>query len=84
MDESIAPRRRGWSPWYWLFVVEFVICLWPPFYNRLEPTWLGIPFFYWYQLLCVLIAAVLTAIVYFATDADHTAANAPSASELTP
>lgn len=51
-----------------MFVVEFVICLWPPFYNKLEPTLLGIPFFYWYQLACVLVGAVLTAIVYFATD----------------
>jgi hypothetical protein len=30
--------------------------------------WAGIPFFYWYQLLCVIIGAVLTAIVYFATE----------------
>jgi uncharacterized protein DUF3311 len=70
MDDTHEVRKRGWSPWYWLFVVEFVISLWPPFYNRLEPTWIGIPFFYWYQLLCVVIAAVLTAIVYFATDAE--------------
>ena len=42
--------------------------LWPPFFNRMEPTWLGMPFFYWYQLLWVMIGAVLTAIVYFATE----------------
>jgi hypothetical protein len=33
-----------------------------------EPRWIGIPFFYWYQLLWVIIAAVFTAIVYFATE----------------
>ena len=59
--------KRGWSWWYLLFIVQYVAVLWPPFYNRAEPSWLGIPFFYWYQLLWVLIAAVLTAIVYFAT-----------------
>jgi len=59
-------KRRG-SLWYLLFVVQVVAVLWPPFYNRVEPSWLGIPFFYWYQLLWVLIGAVLTAIVYFAT-----------------
>jgi Protein of unknown function (DUF3311) len=42
--------------------------LWPPFYNRVDPTWGGVPFFYWYQLLWVIIGAVLTAIVYFATE----------------
>jgi Protein of unknown function (DUF3311) len=41
---------------------------WPPLYNRVEPAWIGMPFFYWYQLLWVIIGAVLTAIVYFATE----------------
>ena len=42
--------------------------MWPPFYNRVEPSWIGIPFFYWYQLLWVIVGAMLTAIVYFATE----------------
>jgi hypothetical protein len=63
-----AGHRRGWSHWYWLFVLEFVLALWPPFYNRIEPTWIGLPFFYWYQLLAVVVCAVLTAIVYFAVE----------------
>jgi hypothetical protein len=42
--------------------------LWVPFYNSVEPTWAGVPFFYWYQLLWILIGGVLNAIVYFATD----------------
>jgi hypothetical protein len=28
---------------------------------------MGIPFFYWFQLFWVIVSAVLTAIVYFAT-----------------
>jgi hypothetical protein len=56
-----------WSWWYLLFLVQFVAVLWPPFYNKAEPSWIGIPFFYWYQLLWVLIGAVFTASVYFAT-----------------
>jgi hypothetical protein len=64
-----VPRKRGgWSWWYLLFVVQFVVALWPPFYNKAEPYLAGIPFFYWFQLLWVLICAVLTAVVYFATD----------------
>jgi hypothetical protein len=61
-------KADGWSWWYLLFVVQWVIALWPPFYNKVEPAWIGIPFFYWYQLLWVIIGAVFTAIVYFATD----------------
>jgi hypothetical protein len=57
-----------WSWWYLFFIVQFVVVLWPPFYNSIEPTWLGIPFFYWSQLLWVLISAVFTAVVYVATD----------------
>ena len=51
-----------------LFLIQFIVCLWVPFYNKVDPAWIGIPFFYWYQLLWVIIGAVLTAIVYFATD----------------
>jgi uncharacterized protein DUF3311 len=60
-------KKRRWSWWYLLFVIQFVVILWPPFYNRAEPTFIGIPFFYWFQLLWVLVSAALTAIVYVAT-----------------
>jgi hypothetical protein len=63
-------ERPGWSWWYLLFVIQFVAVLWPPFYNSIEPSWAGIPFYYWYQMLWVIIGAVLTAIVYFATEAE--------------
>jgi hypothetical protein len=60
-------KRAGWNWWYLLFVIQFAIALWVPYYNRLEPAWIGIPFFYWFQLALVIVGAVLTAIVYFAT-----------------
>ena len=66
-----AASRDRWSWWYVLFVVEAVAVLWPPFYNKVQPEWYGIPFFYWYQLLWVAISAMLTAIVYFATDSNR-------------
>jgi hypothetical protein len=61
----------GWSWWYLLFIIQFVVSLWPPFFNRAEPEFIGMPFFYWYQLLWVILGAVLTAIVYFATERRH-------------
>ncbi|MGO8908400.1 MAG: DUF3311 domain-containing protein [Bradyrhizobium sp.] len=65
---DVQKGRSGWSWWYLLFAIQFIVVLWPPFYNRGEPNWMGIPFFYWFQLLLVIVAAVLTAIVYFATE----------------
>ena len=67
MSDVERKAQRGWSWWYLLFIVQFALVLWPPLYNRLDPTLFGIPFYYWYQLACVLIGALLTAIVYFAT-----------------
>jgi Protein of unknown function (DUF3311) len=68
MPDEPKSSRGGWSWWYLLFVVQFVVILWPPFYNRIDPVLAGIPFFYWFQMLWVLVSAVLTAIVYFATN----------------
>lgn len=61
-------NQSAWSWWYLLFVIQYVFVLWPPLFNRAEPSLGGIPFFYWYQLLWVIIGAILTAIVYFATE----------------
>ena len=64
-------KRSLWSWWYLLLLIQIVAVLWPPFYNKLQPTLIGLPFFYWYQLLWVIVGAALTAIVYFATDNQH-------------
>jgi hypothetical protein len=61
-------RDRAWSPWYLLLLIQFVPSLWVPFYNSVEPTFGGMPFFYWFQLALVLVSAGVTAIVYFATE----------------
>jgi hypothetical protein len=61
-------KRAGWSWWYLLLLIQFIAVLWPPFYNVAEPHLIGIPFFYWYQLLWIILGAILTAIVYFATE----------------
>ncbi len=61
-------KRPLWSHWYWLLVVQYVVVLWVPFYNKADPSWIGIPFFYWWQMVLVLFSAGLMAIVYFATE----------------
>jgi hypothetical protein len=57
-----------WSWWYVLLLIPFIGSLWVSSYNAAEPMWIGIPFFYWYQLLWIIIGAVITAVVYFATE----------------
>jgi FtsH-binding integral membrane protein len=66
----VNKNRSGRQPsslWYLLLVAPFIAMFWVSSYNSLEPTWGGVPFFYWYQLLWIPIGAVLTLIVYFAT-----------------
>jgi hypothetical protein len=67
MRKDTNNTRPQWSWWYLLFAVQFAALLWPPFYNKTQPDFLGLPFFYAYQFLWVLIAAVLNAIVYLVT-----------------
>jgi hypothetical protein len=42
----------------------FVALLWVSSYAKVEPTLIGIPFFYWYQMLWVLISSALTMTAY--------------------
>jgi hypothetical protein len=49
-----------------LFALPFIAMLWVSSYNRLTPELFGFPFFYWYQLMWVVISAAIAAIVYIA------------------
>ncbi|HEY1506908.1 MAG TPA: DUF3311 domain-containing protein [Stellaceae bacterium] len=62
-----APQRSR-TGWYLVLLLFCVLALWVPLYNRAEPSFIGLPFFYWFQLLLVLVGAALTAIIYFATE----------------
>jgi hypothetical protein len=57
-------RRVSWTRW--LLLLPFIAVLWVPFYNGVDPVVLDIPLFYWYQLLWVLLCAVVIGIVYIA------------------
>ena len=67
MPEDRA-RREAKKGWYVLLLLQFVLALCVPFYNKVEPALAGVPFFYWYQLLMILVGAILTAVVYFVTE----------------
>ncbi|MGR6972617.1 DUF3311 domain-containing protein [Streptomyces cynarae] len=45
-------------------VAPFVAMLWVGSYAKTDPAFIGIPFFYWYQMLWVLISTALTMLAY--------------------
>jgi hypothetical protein len=57
-------KRRTW---YWLLLIPFIATLWPPFYAKAQPAIGGFPFFYWYQLLWVVLAALVVWVVLVMT-----------------
>jgi uncharacterized protein DUF3311 len=54
-------------------VIPFVALLWVSSYSRLTPEFIGIPFFYWYQMAWVPAAAALTYAAYVLVRAEERA-----------
>jgi hypothetical protein len=65
-DQFNGQRRSPW--WKALLAVPFIGLLWVPIYNRIEPAIWGVPFFYWYQFLWVLLTSVIIIVVHAMTD----------------
>ncbi|MGV9251511.1 DUF3311 domain-containing protein [Streptomyces sp. NPDC003697] len=68
---SDAPRKTGAAVVTPMRVVialcllaPFVAMLWVGSYAKVDPAFIGIPFFYWYQMLWVLISTSLTMVAY--------------------
>jgi Protein of unknown function (DUF3311) len=61
-DEHAPARPMAWARL--LLILPFIAVLWVPFYNSAEPVVYGVPFFYWYQLLWIILSAVIIGIVY--------------------
>jgi hypothetical protein len=60
-NRPISKSRR----WFLLLlIIPFIVMLCPPFYNHVDPKLFDIPFFYWFQLLWVILTAIITALVY--------------------
>ncbi len=54
-------------------VIPFVAMLWVSSYAKNSPEFIGIPFFYWYQMAWVLGSSVLTSIAYVLISRDEKA-----------
>ena len=50
---------------YSLIILPYIAVFWVSSYNSVAPDFFGIPFFYWYQLLWVIISMGVLAICYF-------------------
>lgn len=68
-DVGVSRRARvGGGPLKWiayaLLLGECVVILVPSVYGRSAPQLAGIPFFYWFQLLWIIVGMVVTGIAY--------------------
>lgn len=62
MRPKPTPRQRAF--WVALIVFTIFVFLWVPFYNRIEPSIAGIPFFYWFQFCWIIVGAIITGLAY--------------------
>ena len=62
MAEKISRTKR--RLWYVILFIPFFVAIWVPLYNRIEPSVFGIPFFYWFQFVLIIVAAIVTALAY--------------------
>ena len=63
MPNGNGTQKRS-SYWLLLLLIPFIALLIPQFYNATSPEFAGIPFFYWYQLLWIILTGVLMGVVY--------------------
>ncbi|MGE5624539.1 MAG: DUF3311 domain-containing protein [Bacillota bacterium] len=58
------PSRTKRLLWHVILFVPFFVAIAVPLYNRIEPSLWGIPFFYWFQFVLIVIAAAVTGLAY--------------------
>jgi hypothetical protein len=66
-DPTSRAMRSDRHPANWLLLLPLVVTLFPPVYNRIDPSLGNIPFFYWYQMAAIVLSVVVTLFVYSKT-----------------
>jgi hypothetical protein len=56
--------RRGFHPVYLILLIPYLAFAWVPFYDRIDPRLFGIPFFYWWQMVWIVLTALCIVPVY--------------------
>jgi hypothetical protein len=62
MIDKAASRK--FHPVYLCLLIPYLAFFWVPFYDRIDPELLGIPFFYWWQILWIPLTALCIVPVY--------------------
>lgn len=62
---SHAPSRGTWIGICLVLAPAVIIPLLVPLYDSVEPTLFGFPFYYWFQMMLIPVAVVLTGIAYY-------------------
>lgn len=57
--------KKKLHPILLLLIIPFIALCYPAWYDSADPEIAGIPFFYWYQLLWIVLTALILAVVYF-------------------
>jgi len=65
------PKRRHFRPIHLLLLIPYVAMMWVGSYNRIAPEIAGVLFFYWYQLLWIVLCAAVMIPVYLADERDE-------------
>ena len=65
-SSSDSRSNLRWNAWNLLLLIPLV-WLFTPLYNKTEPVLFGMPFFYWFLLAGIPVAAICTSIVYAKT-----------------
>jgi hypothetical protein len=65
--DARAKKREKNRGVYWLMLLPVLGVLFPWIYNTDSPQFIGIPFFWWYQLAWVPGCAIVTFVVYRST-----------------
>jgi hypothetical protein len=60
---SVKPRGK-FHPVYLVLLIPYAAFFWVPLYNRVDPRLFGIPFFYWWQILWIVLTALSIVPVY--------------------
>lgn len=90
VESGQGPGQTGgsglrWNAWNFLLLLPLVMLL-NPIFNFDHPRFLGFPFFYWFQFLCVLlgVGSVWTVYVKTKDSPSDLAATRKPVDELTP
>ena len=65
-------KHKRFRPLYLILLIPYIALMWVPSYNRITPEIAGVPFFYWYQMLWIVLGAAVMLPIYFSEERGKT------------